>query len=97
MIVEKKYKIADLLSVTTLLISVLGVILVACHILIAGLVISSIGLICSIITRIYEKKLSLNERLAYWAEMLGIVLFIVCCFGFAGYTVWDIVNSKDVG
>ena len=94
--VKKKFTKADLIPAVTLLMSVVGTILVACHVLSAGMVFAAIGLAGSIYTRVAEKKLGLNEVLAYWAEMLGIVLFIVCCFGFLGYSVWDYVASKDL-
>lgn len=77
--------------------SVVGTILVACHVLIAGVAVAAVGLACGIVTRVFEKRYGLCEILAYWAFVLGIVLMIVCVLGFAGYTVLDLVNSKDVG
>ena len=94
--VQKKFTKADLIPAVTLLMSAIGTILVACHVLIVGIVFAALGLAGSIYTRIAEKKLGMNEVLAYWAEMLGIVLFIVCCLGFLGYSVWDYVASKDL-
>lgn len=94
---KKAFKKADLIPAFSLLLSVVGAILVACHLLIPGLVVSSLGLIAAIFTWITEKKFGMNPCLSYWAEMLGIVLFIISCLGFAGYTVWDYVKMKDVG
>lgn len=97
MVTQKKFKAYDLFPAATLLFAAVGLILVSCHVLIAGMVLSGIGFVGGIVTRVTERKFALNERLAYWAETLGIVLFVVCCLGFAGYTVWDLVAAKDVG
>ncbi len=94
--VQKRFTKADLIPALTLLMSAVGTVLVACHVLVVGLIFAAIGLAGGIYTRVAEKKLGMNEVLAYWAEMLGIVLFIVCCMGFAGYSVLDYVTSKDL-
>lgn len=87
----------NFIPLAALICSVIGVALVAFHILIPGAAVVSAGLILGIVTRAIEKKRDLCEALAYWAFALGIVLFIIALLGFAGYTVWDFVNSKDIG
>lgn len=87
----------NLIPVAALLCSVAGAVLIACHILIPGIVVAAVGLVFGIVTRAIEKKCALYEALAYWAFVLSIVLFIISGIGFAGYTVWDYVNSRDIG
>ncbi len=86
-----------LIPVASLFLSVVGPILVACHVLLPGIIISVFGLIGGVVVKALERRLTLPELLAFIAFIVGILLFVISIVGFTAYTVLDYVNIKDIG
>ncbi len=91
---KNKYNIIPIASLS---VSVVGVVLVACHVLLPGLILAIIGFGGGIAAKVLERKLALIELLAFLALVIGILLLVVSVAGFAAYTVLDYVNLKDIG
>ena len=87
----------DLISIVSMAVTVLGAILVASHVLIAGLVVAGVGMLAAIVGYILKGKLNMNVNWAYIALTVTIILFIFTAIGFAGYTTWDIYKAHDFG
>lgn len=90
---ENKY---NFIPLAALVFSFAGVVVTAFNILVVGIILSAIGLAVGIATKILEKKVNLNERLAYWGFTLSIILFVVSALAFAGYSVYNYVWDKNL-
>ncbi len=87
----------NFIPVSVLSVSVIGAVLVACHVLLPGLILAAVGLAGGIVAKVLERRLNMRELLVFLAFIIGIVLFVASVAGFAAYTVLDYVNLKDIG
>ena len=87
----------NFIPVSVLSVSVIGAVLVACHVLLPGPILAAVGLAGGIVAKVLERRLNMRELLVFLAFIIGIVLFVASVAGFAAYTVLDYVNLKDIG
>lgn len=92
-----RFNYYNLIPIAALVLDLAGIILIACHVLVPGLVVAVLGLACGIATKVLEKKKELNERLAYWSFVLSFVCLFIAAVGFAGYTVLDMILERELG
>ncbi len=84
------------LSTAALALSIIGGILVACKLLIVGLVLAVIGLVLSIVGFVRRGEMSINVYLAYWCMIACITILFLSGLGATGYTVYDMIMGHDV-
>lgn len=87
----------NFLPIVSLILSLIGAVLVACHILLPGIILAGIGFVGSIIIRMLKNKLNISELLCFLSLIISAFLLIASAVGFTAYSVWDYVSSKDIG
>lgn len=87
----------NLLPIASLTFSVVGAVLVACHVLLPGIIIAAIGFAGGVVVKALERRLTIAEILSFLALIIGIFLLVLSITGFAAYTVLDYINLKDIG
>ncbi|MBO4990115.1 MAG: hypothetical protein J6D37_07275 [Clostridia bacterium] len=92
----KKLNAIDFLPLGIVLLGLIGGILVAAHVQLAGLIIAIVALAAEITVYCLKGKLKLNVYVAYWSLVACAGIFLLSLLGFAGYTVWDIYSEHDV-
>lgn len=92
----KNLRKVDYFPLCAAIVSLVGGVLVACHLQLAGIIIAICGLIAAIVLYCLKGRLGLNIFIAYWSLVACVAFVFLSLLGFTGYTVWDIYKQHDV-